>query len=495
MELDDYKPSFKTNFILSIIIQMICYLSPLVVSPYLTRVLGAENIGIYSFSYSYAHYFLLFASFGFTNFGTMVISENRANFERRNELFWNLFICRFFLTVFCLLVYIILVFTGAFIGITDKKIMLVFTLLIFSTCLDFTFFFRGIEKLNIVSFGTAVVNLFYVASIFIFVKSGNDLLLFTFIKTICTAMVNMFLVIFIPKRVGKPRICKGDLKRVISGSLAFFLPTLVMGISATLDQTFLGIFADNVEVAYYQQSNKITSLLSAVLYAASTIVLSRTALLSREEDNERIQELTAKSIVACFFILAPVVVGLYLIGDIFIPLYLGDEFKPAVSVFFWLLPVAIASSFSSVVISAYYYPLRKTYRLTILILISIIINIILTITLLLLTNLGACAAAIGSLCAELFTTIVLFYGARSIIKFRLIIFDILKISLACALMFAVSYILNITYFKDNFSSIMVMIFDIIISALIYGIALLALKERTMYMGLGIFKDFIIKHKK
>ena len=109
MKKDELKPSLKINTILSFIIQLITYITPLVCSPYLSRVLGAENIGVYSFAYSYAHYFLLFAAFGFTNFGARLISKNRENLEERNTIFWTVLVTRLIFVALALLVYFVAV--------------------------------------------------------------------------------------------------------------------------------------------------------------------------------------------------------------------------------------------------------------------------------------------------------------------------------------------------------------------------------------------------
>lgn len=495
MKADEHKPSLKKNIILSLFIQVICYISPLIASPYLTRVLGAENIGIYSFSYSYAHYFILFASFGFTNYGTTIISENRADFNRRNELFWSLISSRMLFALFSVAFYLILIFSNGFVGIQDRNIMLVFTTLIVSAAIDFTFFFRGIEKLDLLSIATAIVNVFYLASIFIFVKNGDDLLLFTVLKTLSTALINVFLIPFLFGRIGKPKATMTDFKRITIGSFAFFLPTLVMGISASLDQTFIGIFSNNVQVAYYQQTSKITALLSAVLYAASAVILSRASLLTHEEDGEsNVKILIAKSIVLCFFILSPVVAGFYLVGNLFIPLYFGDGFASSVSTFFWLLPVAIASSFSSVIISAFYYPRKKTISVTIVISISILINTLLTIVLLITTDLGAVAAAIGSLFAELFTTVVLFFRARSVLSLKMMRKDLLKILCSVLAMSAIVFVLNFFMFTKYFEPIVTILLDAVIGAVVYFAILLVLKENTLHSLINTFKTKAFKKR-
>ena len=50
----------KKNISLQLIYQIFIILIPLVTTPYVSRVLGSEQIGIYSYSFSIVNYFVLF---------------------------------------------------------------------------------------------------------------------------------------------------------------------------------------------------------------------------------------------------------------------------------------------------------------------------------------------------------------------------------------------------------------------------------------------------
>lgn len=491
MKKDEYKPSLKVNAILSFIVQLITYLTPLVCSPYLSRVLGAENIGIYSFAYSYAHYFLLFAAFGFTDFGARLVSKNRDNLEKRNSIFWTILFVRLLFVVVALGIYFVLAFSGLFQGVYDKNVLFSLALIIVSAAFDISFFFRGIEKFKFISFATAIANVLYVVSIFTLVRSTNDLVIYTLLKSGSTLLISLIMWIFCKNRISKPSIQKEHLLSTLKGGAAFFLPSLVMGISASLDQTFIGLFSNNVQVAYYQQSLKITTLLFSVVYAFSPVVLSRISLLRNdsEKNKDEINVLIAKSILLVFALLIPAVVGLYLIGKQFIPLYYGREFYDAVPVFYVLLPIALASSLSSIIINTLYYPVKQTWRVTIIIGISVIINVSLSILLLLTTNLGAIAAAIGTVIGEVIIVTFLTIFARKEINFKIISKDLLKIVIATIVMSAliVAFLfLNDKFFKLN--SLVLTIINISIGLITYPLMCILLKEMFAVTVINIIKN-------
>lgn len=53
------KENVKTNFLYQSAYQILTMILPMVTSPYIARVLGADGIGIYSYTYSIVSYFVL----------------------------------------------------------------------------------------------------------------------------------------------------------------------------------------------------------------------------------------------------------------------------------------------------------------------------------------------------------------------------------------------------------------------------------------------------
>ena len=54
--MDNKSISVKKNFIYNVVYQMLLIILPLITAPYIARTLGAEGVGIYSYTYSVAQY-------------------------------------------------------------------------------------------------------------------------------------------------------------------------------------------------------------------------------------------------------------------------------------------------------------------------------------------------------------------------------------------------------------------------------------------------------
>ena len=81
--------SIKTNYIYNLLFQVLTLITPLITTPYISRVLGADGIGTLSYTESVVSYFSLLATLGITTYGYREISYVQDSTERRSIVFWN----------------------------------------------------------------------------------------------------------------------------------------------------------------------------------------------------------------------------------------------------------------------------------------------------------------------------------------------------------------------------------------------------------------------
>ena len=69
--------SISKNFLYNAAYQLLLILLPLITTPYISRVLGAERIGVYTYTYAVANYFMLVAMLGVKNYGNRSVAAVR----------------------------------------------------------------------------------------------------------------------------------------------------------------------------------------------------------------------------------------------------------------------------------------------------------------------------------------------------------------------------------------------------------------------------------
>lgn len=143
------KPSVKKNYVYRLLYEILTMLIPFVTTPYVSRVLGADGIGIYSYTQSYMTYFTMFAALGTASYGMREVARCRNNKYEYSKRFWEIEILTIFTTFVCFTVWIVVVLFSARYRI--YFIALVPTL--FATMFDISWFYSGHEKVGYTVFG------------------------------------------------------------------------------------------------------------------------------------------------------------------------------------------------------------------------------------------------------------------------------------------------------------------------------------------------------
>ena len=133
--------SLKKNYLYNLIYQILSLLTPLITTPYLSRVLGANGIGTVSYIESIVSYFALFAVLGINLYGQREISYCRDNLSKRSLVFWETKILQTISGVVVLLGFVIFALFQE-----NKILFLIFSFNIIAVLFDVVWFLQGMEE-------------------------------------------------------------------------------------------------------------------------------------------------------------------------------------------------------------------------------------------------------------------------------------------------------------------------------------------------------------
>ena len=133
--------SIKKNYIYNLSYQILTLITPLVTTPYLSRVFGADGIGTYSYVESISSYFVLFATLGLTTFGQREISYVQENRKARSIIFWETNIIELIASTLCIAIYVVFSFMQV-----NRNMYLVLVLNLLSVVFNISWFFQGMEE-------------------------------------------------------------------------------------------------------------------------------------------------------------------------------------------------------------------------------------------------------------------------------------------------------------------------------------------------------------
>ena len=183
--------SLKKNFIFQLLYQIIIFVIPFILSPYLTRKLGDTSLGVYTFTNSIVSYFMAFAMLGIARYGQRVIAQRKYNQEFLRKTFWSLYTIH---CVFSFLIIIIYVIIFLFFVSEYKKIYLIQIFYLSSTLFDITWLFQGLENFKIVVIRNVIIKILECFFIFIFVNQPCDLYKYTLIMSISICLSQLVMI-------------------------------------------------------------------------------------------------------------------------------------------------------------------------------------------------------------------------------------------------------------------------------------------------------------
>lgn len=133
--------SIRGNLIYNTFYQFLVIILPLITTPYISRVLGAEKIGMYSYSYSIAYYFVMFIMLGLNNYGNRTIASVRDDKAKLSKTFFEIYSMQLVTSLIAIIIYII--FACFFSNNAMTWILLVYVI---SAAIDINWFFFGLEE-------------------------------------------------------------------------------------------------------------------------------------------------------------------------------------------------------------------------------------------------------------------------------------------------------------------------------------------------------------
>lgn len=418
------KNGVAKNFVFQFAYQALMMLLPLVLSPYLTRTLGGDALGRYSYVNSIAYYFYLFANLGIVKYGQRVISQNIGNDQAIKRSFWSLYIVHSFTSIVSILAFSILIILFA---PEDKPIYILHYLYLLFALFDISWFYYGLEEFRSVVLKNAVVKIVECILIFTFIKTAEDLWLYALIVNGGYLLGALLLWPHILRDNCLVSIKKEDVIPHIKPLVTFSVATIAVSMYTIFDKTLLGLMTNKDNVAFYEYSYKINMIPIVISSVIGTVMFPRACRLASIGDTEGQKRYFSFSVLLSTALSMGSIFGLLAVGDLLAVEYYGTEFQICGRIMCSLAPMIYIGSIGDLIRTQYLIPAGKDKEYVKCTFFNAIINIIVSIALI--PSFGIYGAVIGTTSAEIFG---LFYQAakcRYLIDYRLIFIPIIPFSL------------------------------------------------------------------
>ncbi len=467
------------NFVFNFITQLLTVLTPLIISPYISRIFDVTLIGDYNYCYAIASVFGLFANMGISVYGIPIIAKCKESKEKRSKAFFELFIIKIIFALIATFLYLVLIFT-----IFEAKYTIYFLLLTFyilSVLLDITWFFQALEDFKIICIRTVIIKLISLIFIFIFVNDKSDINIYILINMLSLILPNFLLFYSLRKQIVYKKYnlnIKAHLKPIIE----LFIPGIAYTVYAMVDKMMIKLITGGTsELGYYEQAYKLAFVGVTIMSVFGTVLSTRISALKNDDE---IRELHKYSYSIILIVAIPLLIGLFVLSDYFIPFYYGDGYEGSISILkvFSFLPLVMG--ISNFVSYQYFIPKIITKPTMIIVPSAILINILLNI--IFIRYYGGFGAALATIISESFISILYLIFYFRFQNISIVLKSIYKYFISGLLTFCLIYIANLLYPCISFFTFL--LYGVSIFVLFFSIVLI-LKDEIV---LTLINKIIIK---
>lgn len=492
--------SVKRNYFYNLAYQLFLLITPLVTTPYISRVLGSSGVGQYSFTYSIITYFVLFGALGFGYYAQREIARVRDDKREQTKVFYEILIARLISVLVSLGVHILIIFTGVY-GVTYSKLMWILSINIIATAFDVTFLFQGNEEFGIIALINTFIKIIGIILIIVFVKNESHVWVYALCQSIALVLSNIVLWIRVPKLLSKEHDTRLNIKRHIIPTLRLFVPTIAVSVYTILDKTLIGLLIPgkimvedveknicDIENGFYDSSEKIIKMAMTIITSLSTVMIPRNSYALSVGDIDSFKLNINKALRFVFFLGIPIMFGLIAISYNFSPWFFGNGFDKVPLLMSIMSPLVLLIGLSSVLGLQYLLPQKKDKKYTIAITSGAILNFVLNIFLISLY--WSIGAAIATISAEIVVTSLMFFFAKDDINIINLLKTTWKYIIAGVIMFTFVYVTQL-FLSPAIVNTFILILEGIGS---YFVTLLALKDDFVMLSVKRIIHRVFKKK-
>lgn len=399
--------NLKKNIAYNFTYQVLILILPFITAPYLSRVIGPDGVGTYSFAYSVALYFTYITMLGLNNYGNRSIASTQNDLEKRSNTFCEIYIMQ--MITFCIstLMYVIYVLFFS----VDKVAATVMGIMVLSSLFDINWFFFGMELFKLTVTRNTAIKIGTAICIFIFIKERSDVYKYILIMATSVLLSQMCLWPFVKRYVHFSRPSFQNVLKHFKPNITLFVPVIAVSLYKIMDKVMLGYMSTMTEVGYYENAEKIINIALTLITAVGTVMLPRmTALISSNSISES-RKYIDKSMMLVLAYSNAVTFGIFAVGKLFSVVYYGDDFERTGSIMVLLAVTIVFLGCGNVVRTQYLIPNKHDNIYIYSAIIGAVVNLV--INGLLIPIYAATGAAIGTIAAEF---CVLFYQLYSIRK-------------------------------------------------------------------------------
>ena len=405
------------NYLYNSLYQLLIIITPIITTPYISRVIGAEGIGTYTSTLGVAQLFSIIGMLGIMNYGSRAIAYVRDDNKKLTKTFWNIWLLQLIFSSMSLVLYFIIFVGNNTLGF--KEIFIIQSPIVIGAIFDISWLYVGLEDFKKTVSRNILVKIVGIVCIFLFVKNSNDLYKYIAINSISTFLGILTLWMFLRQYIRRVDISRFKISEHIHGATLMLIPQLAVQIYNGLDRTVIGSLSNLTEVGFYDQSQKISRISLSLVTSLSTVLMPRIANMFAKKDTDKIEDYLYKSLNFTVLISCLLMAGIMGVTHDFVPIFFGKEFNVISPYMIIGSLIVVFIPLGGVFANQYALPTGKNKEYIIPLVLAAIINVLLNFALV--PTLGALGGVISIVATEIITMLIRILLVKKYINIKKVI--------------------------------------------------------------------------
>ncbi|EFA23915.1 polysaccharide biosynthesis protein [Bifidobacterium gallicum DSM 20093 = LMG 11596] len=369
---------------------------PLITFPYVSRILGAANIGKVNYAQSIVSYFALFAGLGISSYAIREGARIRDDRER---------LTRFARQIFTInLITSAIAYIAFFITIVAVQSLHAYMALLIIMCLNIGFTTIGVDWLYSIyedyfylSIRTILVQFVSLILMFVFVHKASDFVIYAGITVFASSAANIWGFFHASKFCSLAPTTETDFNRHIKPLMTLFTNNIAITIYSNAGTTFVGAMLGDVQVGLYTVAMKVYTIVRQVINSLTAVSLPRLSYLVENDHRgfiNLLNQLFNTIVIAC----VPATILVYTLREPIVLILSGHEYLGATPLLGIVAFALLMATPNALMTSAILIPMRRESKVALATTTGAVVNI--GLDFLLIPHFGMISACYSILAAE-----------------------------------------------------------------------------------------------
>lgn len=349
--------NIKHNLAYSAILTLSTYLVPLIVFPYISRVLGVGGIGQIDTVDNIIDYCILFSMMGLTTLGVREIAKNKDNPQSLSQTFTDLFVLNLYSTIIIAIIFCIIVWTtpklyayGILIPIGISKLI--------ANLFWIEWFYSGLENFRYITLRSLILRAAFIICVFLFVKSHED--------------ANIYYMLFAGITIGNAicnwyhkqsfihwNIRKANIKRYLAPFFLLGAFAMLSAVYTKLSLPLLSFLTNDQEAGNYATATRVYQVIIALISTLTIVMIPRMSALVKEGQFDKVREYSNLSFQLLFLFSFPIMYFMIIYAPDIIRIFAGSGFDGAITPMRIIMTQLIIIGAEKIIVLQLLIPLRK----------------------------------------------------------------------------------------------------------------------------------------